>query len=208
MANYKKHQQGAILTGTIVAVAAYSLGMVNLEQSFAVFACGYAGGLAPDLDHDHSIPSQIVFRFLSVVIPVIIISRHTDIQNDFSKTLTWFVILSATIYWPVRKLFQKLTVHRGIFHSIPAIFIYGAIFFLITGRRSHDLEFQKAMGIAASLGYLTHLLLDEFSSLNFQGKKIKKSLGTALEFTKPNKKVTLSAYILCTILMTAVWWQW
>ena len=66
MANFKTHRQGAVMVGIISSVAAYSIGMVNLTESIFVFAAGFCGGLAPDLDHDASIPLRFVFRTLSV----------------------------------------------------------------------------------------------------------------------------------------------
>ena len=61
--------------------------------------------------------------------------------------------------------------------------------FLLSGRQRHDIPFQKAMAIASSLGYFAHLLLDEYSSLNFDGHRFKpkRSLGTALDFIKPKQ---------------------
>ena len=81
MANFKTHRQGAVMAGVISSVAAYSLGMVNLPESILVLAAGFCGGLAPDLDHDASIPLRFVFRMLSVLVPVIIIQKHPEFHR-------------------------------------------------------------------------------------------------------------------------------
>lgn len=210
MANFKTHRQGAVMVGIISSVAAYSLGMVTLPESALVLAAGFCGGLAPDLDHDASIPLRFVFRVLAIMVPVILIQKHPEFHRSIGESLGYFVLMGLGILYPVRWLFGKLTVHRGIFHSIPAIFIYGAVIFLVSGRQRHDIPFQKAMAIASSLGYFAHLLLDEYSSLNFNGHRFKpkRSLGTALDFIKPNKAVTVFAYCLLLGLIVVIYPQW
>ncbi len=210
MANFKTHRQGAVMVGIISSVAAYSLGMVTLPESALVFAAGFCGGLAPDLDHNASIPLKFVFRVLATMVPVILIQKHPEFNRSVGESLGYFVLMGLGILYPVRWLFGKLTVHRGIFHSVPAIFIYGALIFLVSGRQRHDIPFQKAMAIASSLGYFAHLLLDEYSSLNFNGHRFKpkRSLGTALDFIKPNKVVTIFAYGLLLGLIFVIYPQW
>lgn len=209
MASYKTHKQGAIIAGGVASVASFSLGMVSIEQAVIVCLVGFLGGLAPDLDHDSSTPCQFVFRFLAVLVPVILISKHPELNDDITSVIFSFGTIAAIIYWPIRLLFQKATEHRGIFHSIPATIIFGEIFFLLMGRQSHDLPYQKAIGISASLGYFTHLLLDEFVSINFTGTsfKPKKSLGTAIDLFKPNKRVTIFAYVILGVLSFLVYRQ-
>lgn len=210
MANFKTHRQGAVMVGIVSAIAAYSLGMVTLTESAFVFAAGFCGGLAPDLDHDASIPLRFVFRVLAILIPVILIQKHPEFHRSVGESIGYFVVFATLILFPVRWIFGKLTVHRGIFHSVPAIFIYGALIFLLSGRQHHDIPFQKSMAIASSLGYFAHLLLDEYSSLNFNGHRFKpkRSLGTALDFIKPNKRVTIFAYLLLTGLVWFILPQW
>ena len=210
MANFKTHRQGAVMVGIISSIAAYSIGMVNLNEGTLVFAAGFSGGLAPDLDHDASIPLRFVFRTLSILVPVIAIQKHPELHSSIEEAVGYFILMALTILFPIRWLFGKLTVHRGIFHSVPAIFIYGCLLFLLSGRQQHDIPFQKSMAIASSLGYFAHLLLDEYSSLNFNGHRFKpkRSLGTALDFFKPNKRVTLIAYIVLAGLLTIIVPQW
>lgn len=210
MANFKTHRQGAVMVGIISSIAAYSIGMVNLTEGIFVFAAGFCGGLAPDLDHDASIPLRFVFRTLSILVPVIAIQKHPELHSSIGEAVGYFILMALAILFPIRWLFGKLTVHRGIFHSVPAIFIYGCLLFLLSGRQRHDIPFQKSMAIASSLGYFAHLLLDEYSSLNFNGHRFKpkRSLGTALDFFKPNKRVTLIAYIVLAGLLTLIVPQW
>jgi membrane-bound metal-dependent hydrolase YbcI (DUF457 family) len=206
MANFKTHRQGAVMVGIISSIASYTLGMVNPSEALFVFAAGFSGALAPDLDHDASIPLRFVFRTLAILVPIIAIQKHPELHNSVEEAIGYFVLIALGILFPVRWIFGKFTVHRGIFHSVPAIFIYGALLFLLCGRQRHDIPFQKSMAIASSLGYFAHLLLDEYSSLNFDGHRFKpkRSLGTALDFFKPNKRVTLLAYLILTGLLVVI----
>ena len=209
MANHKTHQQGAILAGIIGSVAALALNMVNLQQGIIIFIAGYTGGMAPDLDHDQGKSLRFIFKLMTLIIPIAVIWKFPMLHSSMLTAVIYFAGFALLIYFPIRFIFRKLTVHRGIFHSIPAIIIYGSIFFLVVGKKQHDLPFQQAAGIVAGLGYFTHLALDEYSSLNFNGQRFKpkRSLGTALDFLKPNRSVTALAYLLMSYLLFMVFQQ-
>ena len=68
--------------GVVSAVGAKLIGMTNIEQSLLVFAVGYLGGLAPDLDHDSSIPLKHVFRTLAILMPTVLIHKHPELQTS------------------------------------------------------------------------------------------------------------------------------
>ena len=135
MANFKTHQNGAVMAGIVASVASYSLGMTDLTQSVFVCAVGYFGGLAPDLDHDASVPLRSVFKIIALGAPVILIHKHPELHATLLQMVGSFVVLSAFLYFPIRWIFTKLTTHRGIFHSVPAILIFGEIVFLLVGRK-------------------------------------------------------------------------
>ncbi|MDF1747091.1 MAG: hypothetical protein P1V19_25590, partial [Gimesia sp.] len=76
----------------------------------------------------------------------------------------------------------KFAVHRGMFHSLPALIITGESIFLTYVSDSYAVKFLMAGGI--SLGFLSHLILDEVYSVERKGAKIrlKKSSGTAIKW--------------------------
>ena len=210
MANHKTHQKGAIAAGIIGAITSFVLGMISLPQMLIVFIAGYTGGMAPDLDHDQAKALKACFRLLSFSIPALILYRHPEYRSDITQACMYFTAMAFILYVPVQFLFKKLTVHRGIFHSIPAAIIYGELFFLLVGKHAQSLSLQKAAGITAGLGYFLHLLLDEYYSVGFNGIhfKVKRSLGTAIDFIKPNKMVTVLAYSLLVFLLIPIYRQW
>ena len=79
----------------------------------------------------------------------------------------------------LKPFFKKLTVHRGIFHSIPMGLV---ISLLILSLNTHNTDI---ISIAFMGGFLSHLILDEaYSSITISGIiiKPKKSFGTALKW--------------------------
>ncbi|MFO0999054.1 MAG: metal-dependent hydrolase [Planctomycetaceae bacterium] len=54
---------------------------------------------------------------------------------------------------------RNWTVHRGMFHSIPALIIASEVTFL--AYHSSDMKVRILMAIGTGLGFLSHLVLDE-----------------------------------------------
>ena len=81
---------------------------------------------------------------------------------------------------------KKITVHRGMIHSIPMAVLAGQLtFFAVTG----TLEERILKASALAIGFLSHLILDEVYSVDSTGAKLrlKKSFGTALKWTNPKR---------------------
>ena len=86
------------------------------------------------------------------------------------------------IRFGLAKILTRFTVHRGMFHSLPACLIAGELAFLISG---HENPWQRYFnGGAVMLGFMSHLVLDEIWSLDFRGGRLrfKSSFGTAMKF--------------------------
>ena len=96
------------------------------------------------------------------------------------------VIAGAALYFLIRfglpELLKRLTVHRGMFHSLPTALIFGELAFLLSSGTDERLRLFKAGGVV--LGFLSHLILDEIWSVEFFSTHpgLKKSFGTAFKF--------------------------
>jgi hypothetical protein len=99
---------------------------------------------------------------------------------------------------------RRYTVHRGMFHSLPAAAIFGQLAFLLTC--DSDLRIRLFKAGAVPIGYLSHLVLDELYSLQwYRGRlRLKKSFGTALKMFGHKWWPNLSTYAKLGLLTYVV----
>ena len=98
----------------------------------------------------------------------------------------WIAVATGAIYVFIRfgvgELFKRFTVHRGMWHSVPACLIAGLLTFLTHPR--DPLMLRMFLSVAVMLGFTIHLVLDEIWSVNLSTTKfgLKSSWGTAMKF--------------------------
>jgi len=212
MAAFRTHVTAGLLVGYAAgALVVLTRWAVAPFTPFAMFAAGFVGAFLPDMDSDSGKPFAIIFSLLAIVGGSIV---YLHILSQ--PPLPWYVWIAfpplgaLAIRYGVGWIFRKYTVHRGIFHSIPAALI--ATLAAPLALRSFQLNERDLFAIAISvgLGYLSHLILDEvYAFVNFEGLKIKpkKSFGTALSFVEESKTVTVIAYVMLAAL-AALQWEW
>ena len=94
---------------------------------------------------------------------------------------------------------EKLTHHRGIFHSLPAVLLSVLLTLTLMDYFVMDTKVKMTISFAVGIGYLCHLILDEINSIvNLEGIPFipKKSIGTALKFYSKDWKITVGVYLL------------
>lgn len=205
MANYQTHLTGGVLVGTAAALLAGGLGLATAAEMPFVALVGVWGGLAPDLDSDSSRPMQIMTDYATLIVPSVILWRIPWLHAEIPRAVVAWLLIAAFVRWPVCLAFKRFTEHRGMFHSIPAALIFGCLAFLLAARRVDDIPLQSATGISATAGYFTHLLLDELWSVDFEGRRIKRSFGTALSLWSRSRAATGFTYLLLAVVGTLTW---
>lgn len=205
MANYQTHLNGGVLIGAAAALVSGGLGMVDAVEMPFVALVGTWGGLAPDLDSDNSRPVTIMFTYATIIVPTVALWRLPFLHDTLMEGAISWIIIASLVRGPLCLALKRLTEHRGIFHSIPAALIFGCLGFLWSGRRVDDIPLQTAIGVSAAAGYFTHLVLDEIWAVDFEGRRLKKSFGTALSLWVPSKPVTVLAYGLLAVLSGLTW---
>lgn len=186
MANFKTHVTVAAGLSWGAAMGCYGLGMIAPDQLIYLVLLGTLGGILPDIDSDHSLPLSIIFYCLYVL------STHAILINaaghfGFVSILALCLGGIAFLRWVVLSAFQQWTRHRGILHSVLA-----AVFFTLLSsalaKNIYAVEGRLAwlMGCFIGFGYLVHLLLDEAYSIDFNGRKMKRSMGTAFKLWNLN----------------------
>jgi hypothetical protein len=92
-----------------------------------------------------------------------------------------------------------------MFHSIPALFIAGLVTFMLDHHLSLTLRLFLSTGVM--IGFLSHLILDELCSVDFQGVKLKANqfAGSALKFRSRSWVGTLTCYSILGGLVYLSW---
>lgn len=164
------------------------------------------GGLLPDLDSDSSIQLRGFSGLLGVLAAVAVWQDIDDVRSVASVPFElhlWAAILTyVMVRHGLRRTLGRLTVHRGMCHSIPAAGIWGAITYLGYPSDSHLL--RLVMAVAVILGFLSHLLLDEWCSVDLAGRRVNKAFGTALKFTSKSVGATIVTYAILGMLTLGI----
>ena len=204
MADFKTHISIGAFTGFFISVITFALEWVhNFAIAILMFFITIIGSFLPDSDSDSGLPIQIIFGLYSFVAAGF--AMYVVYNNDFHKGLLFVapVAAFALVKYVFEPQFKKVTSHRGIFHSVPAVFIsFFATLLIANLLRLTTLE-KFVFAIAISAGYLSHLVLDEiYSTSILEGKlKIKRSFGTALDLGFKQKKQAIIAYVILIALI-------
>jgi membrane-bound metal-dependent hydrolase YbcI (DUF457 family) len=180
MAGFKTHiTTSCVLGGGYAALGAY-YGLTIESAIVAGGLCGI-GGMLPDIDSDSGVPVRETMGFAAAVTPMLLVDRFQHLGLNYEQ----MVIAAGVSYLFVRfgfaRLLKSYTVHRGMFHSIPALMIFTGVAFLLCGYGNLHLRYFKAAGVF--IGVLSHLMLDEIFAVEWTGGRwrFKKSFGTALK---------------------------
>ncbi|MDR2643486.1 MAG: metal-dependent hydrolase [Planctomycetaceae bacterium] len=168
------------LTGVVIGAGAYYAGFPISVGLLSAGFCSMAGML-PDIDSSSSRSFQECIYFAAGLCAVMIVERMRFFGFDHNAIMLSGAIAFLFVRFAIGGLVKKLTVHRGMFHSIPAAILTGELVFCLS---SGDFNERIVKSFAIVAGYLSHLILDEICSIDHTGKKIKfkQSFGTALKF--------------------------
>ena len=187
MANFKTHLAVAAGMSGVSSVALLSLQLATPWETGGYFLLGVLGGLLPDIDSDRSTPLIMIFYFLSLYSAFAMVFNFA-VQYSFAELFAIWAAVYFAIRYLVFEMVVKVTVHRGVFHSLLAVVFVT----LLTVDTSFYL-FHKPVrmawnaGMFIGLGYLVHLCMDELFSVDLRNKRMKKSFGTALKlFSREN----------------------
>lgn len=177
MADY----QGHISFSTFVAIGYALLGVYVLgiypEYILLASVLVVITGMLPNVDAAGGAPARELGGLLAAITPLVVLSQFPSLEAGGIARIALVVIASYLLTRIlVVRLLEKITVHRGVFHSVPAAIIVFEIVYLLFW----DLYLLDRLFIAAAafIGFFSHLLLDAYGNLDI--------VGTALG--KPKKK--------------------
>jgi hypothetical protein len=204
MASYRGHLTASGLLGGGVAFLAWRLEL-GWGPAILAGALTTLGGLLPDLDSDSSVPQRELFG-LAAAAAAFLMLRPLE---ERGYTLEQRAVLAGGVYllmrYGVRALFDRYTVHRGMFHSIPAMLIAGLVVFLLDHGPSLNTRLVLAGGTI--LGFLSHLVLDELYAIDLMGLKLRPNryAGSALKLYSRSVTATSITYVILAGLSLLAW---
>jgi membrane-bound metal-dependent hydrolase YbcI (DUF457 family) len=207
VAGFRTHIGFSTLLGAAYGAAAKPLGF---PPETAILAAGVTavGGMLPDLDSDSGTPVRELSGLAAAVIPLLLVPRMLNAGMTQEGALAAVGLLYLFIRYGMGWLFRRLTVHRGMFHSIPCMAIFGLIVFL--AYETPHLATRLLLAGGVMLGFLSHLVLDEVYSVDFNGVrlKLKSSAGSALKFFSPSVVPNLVCYVILAGLGVLAYLEW
>lgn len=206
MAGFKTHITASSFMGIGYGGAAFL--MYDMPWPTCVMAGGLCGisGMLPDIDSDSGTPLRESMAFAAAVVPLMLLDRFKTL--GLSSEL--MILAGAGVYLLIRfggaAMLRKYTVHRGMFHSLPAALVFGEIAFLLASG-DEVLRAYKAGGVV--LGYVTHLMLDELYSIEWQhGRlRLKKSFGTAMKIFGHGWMSNISVYAKLALFSAVILYE-
>ena len=181
MADFKTHITTSTVVGIGYGVAGVTLFDMKIKEGLLATGLCSVAGILPDLDSDSGIPVRETIALTAAVVPLLLLERF----HDFGLQGESIVLAGAGMYLFIRfvvaRLFKKYTVHRGMWHSVPAAAIAGLVIYLLTAYDEPPVRLYKTVAIV--LGFFVHLILDEIWAIEFTHgvPRLKKSFGTAIK---------------------------
>ena len=211
MASYRGHL--AFAAGLGVAYGGVGLWSWGLDWGTALLGAGLTtlGGLLPDLDSDSGVPVRELFGVAAAVTPFLLHDRLQLEGVSREQTLVLLAGVYLFIRYVLSSVFKHWTVHRGMFHSIPALLIAGLATYLLYPRYPGDhVVVRLFLAGGVMLGFLSHLVLDELCSVDLTGARLRlnKYAGSALKLASSSWGATLTAYLLLAALSYQTWLEW
>ena len=204
MANFNTHLSiatGASLSAALIAVNVHLI--ASGDMPWLIFL-GALGGLLPDIDASNSKPVKLLFNVLALMG----VTGALQVFKNNYEPYPLLMIVAGTyllIRYVVFALFNRLTVHRGAFHSLLAAVFFALLMTCISYHFLHWSVLHAWLnGLFIALGFIVHLLLDELYSVDLSNTRMKNSFGTALKlFSHSN----MNASALLAILTILLYWM-
>ena len=194
MADFKTHVTVSGALGVGMATGGYFGLNFPVEQCVVGgMLCGVAGML-PDLDSKNGIPVRELTSIAAAAIPLLMLDRFRALGMTHEQIFLCGAGLYIGIRFGLAEIFKRWTVHRGMWHSVPAALIASLAALWIC---SCDIvQFRAFKAVAVFVGFVSHLILDEIYSIDLSGNriKVKRSLGTALKFWSGSSYANVSTY--------------
>ena len=199
MADFKTHICVSTVAGMFYGVGGFQAGLPWESCVIGTALCSVSGML-PDLDSDSGIPLREAVAFSSAFVPMLMVDRLQRMGCSNETMLLITVAVYLFLRFGVAEIFRRYTVHRGMWHSVPAGMSAAMFAFVVCSSENVNLRLFKT--VAIFVGFMSHILLDEIWSVEFRRGRytFKHSFGTALKFWSDNRVANIFSYGLLASL--------
>jgi|HubBroStandDraft_6_1064221.scaffolds.fasta_scaffold235763_2 hypothetical protein len=204
MAGYKTHITVSGALGVGYGTAGAILGGFSPVEGALAGILTWFSGMLPDLDSASGRPVREVFSLLAAFAPFAMMGHLMEwTHHSYEAATLMAVILYVTIRYGGQAVLNRTAVHRGMFHSIPAMLITAEIAFLAF--RGSSLNVKLLMAGGAAIGFFSHLVLDEIYSVEWSGVHVRlnKFAGSAVKFFGGRLVPNVITYSLLMVLTYA-----
>lgn len=211
MASYQGHLMCSSVLGAGYGALGVWQGHFDWGAGFLGAGLTAIGGMVPDLDSGSGRPLRELSSLAAAIVPVLTFQRlHEKLSHE--QTLAVMAGIYLFVRYGLAHCFKSWSVHRGMFHSAPAMLISGLIVFLLYHcpehheSHGHGLEHYQRIRLylagAMMLGFLSHLLLDELYSVDLRGFRISlnRYAGSAFKLASKSYGATLATYVVLGFL--------
>jgi hypothetical protein len=201
MANFNTHFSIAMAASTGAALVAVNVHLIaNADMPWLLFL-GTLGGLLPDIDASNSRPVKLLFNVLALLGVAGVLQVF---KNDYEPYPLLLIVAGTYLFirFVVFALFNRLTVHRGVFHSLLAAVFFALLMTCISYHFLHwNVLHAWLNGLFIALGFIVHLLLDELFSVDLSNARMKNSFGTALKLFSHSNMTASALMAIFTIML-------
>lgn len=196
MADFKTHSVLGTMAGSVFGILCWIAGALSPVRSVLAAVLFSLTSVLPDLDSNTGTAKKFLFETLAVLAPSLII-LHMNFETAEQGALL-LLVLFFLIRYPLEILFERCTVHHGIFHSIPMALVISAATLVLF--HASPPVVRRLYAAAAGSGYLFHLIVDEIWAFGFFGLGAKKSFGSSVKLYSDSFLATLAAYLTALLL--------
>jgi membrane-bound metal-dependent hydrolase YbcI (DUF457 family) len=204
MADFTSHITGSTIVGAFYGYWGVTSQNMSFESGLLAGGLCAVAGMMPDLDSENGVPLREISMFVATIAPMLMIDRFRDWEMSQESMAVGAIVVYIAIRFVVVEIFSRFTVHRGMWHSLPAAASVGLIAYLLMPSPSEAVRIYKSAAVV--LGFITHLVMDEMWAIDvYRGFRLKKSFGTALKFFGTNPMANAVVYGTLFLLLYLAW---
>ena len=166
MADFNTHLMGAAAVSGLAATVLVMAGAAPHQAVIGYFVLGVVGGLLPDIDLPTSLPVRISFAAMAVVAGFLVVFTF-GVRYSLAELVLMWIGCFVLIRYGLFTLLDRFTVHRGLVHTLPmglglGLATTAVAFHVFSASAVH----AWLCGAFLAAGFIVHLLLDEFYSVD------------------------------------------